>query len=99
MLDPSRVEFKNKSPSQRPGSMLRSVLHRATLDLRFRVSAVRNQSRLQYRVYEDMIDGDGQPFEFDSMLSQIKFLASASEGTAREALDHIVDVLSELIPR
>lgn len=50
-------------------------------------------------VYEDVIGGDGQPFEFDSMPSQIKFLASASEGTAREALDHIVDVLSKLIPR
>jgi hypothetical protein len=49
--------------------------------------------------YEDVISGHGQPFEFDSMLSQIKFLASTSEGTTREVLDHIVDVLSRLIPR
>jgi hypothetical protein len=49
--------------------------------------------------YQDVIEGGGQANEFDSMLGQIKFLATASEGSTKAALERILEVLSSRIPR
>jgi hypothetical protein len=45
------------------------------------------------------VSGGGQANEFDSMLSQIKFLATASAGSMKSALERILEVLSSRIPR
>jgi tetratricopeptide (TPR) repeat protein len=47
--------------------------------------------------YKDVIDGAGQAFEFDSMVGQLTFLASACPAH-KETLETIVQVLKTMMP-
>jgi CHAT domain-containing protein len=49
--------------------------------------------------YQDVIEGGGRPNEFDSMLDQIRFLAAASKGPEKAALENVLEDLGRRIPR